>query len=86
MAAFLPESAISLICRVRAAEGARSKEEAEEGEGSRVRCRHSGEGGSEPDKKPLGRPAARPPGRKDAAKRVRRTEAEQQRDAVSPRG
>ena len=47
----------------RAAEGARSKEEAEEGEGSRVRCRHSGEGGSEPDKKPLGRPAARPPGR-----------------------
>ena len=47
----------------RAAEGARSKEEAEEGEGSRVRCRRSGEGGSEPDKKPLGRPAARPPGR-----------------------
>ena len=39
------------------------------------------EGGSESDKKPLGRP----PGRKDAAKRVR-TEAEQQRDAVSPQG
>ena len=67
----------------RAAEGARSKEEAEEGEGSRVRCRHSGEGGSEPDKKPLGRPAARPPGRKDAAKRVRRTEAEQRDAAVT---
>ena len=32
------------------------------------------------------RSVARPPGRKDAAKRVRRTEAEQQRDAVSPRG
>ena len=31
LAAFLPESAISLICRVRAAEGARSKEEAEGG-------------------------------------------------------
>ena len=83
LAAFLPESAISLICRVRAAEGARSKEEAEEGEGSRVRCRHSGEGGSEPDKKPLGRPAARTPGRKDAAKRVRRTEAEQRDAAVT---
>ena len=67
----------------RAAEGARSKEEAEEGEGSRVRCRRSGEGGSEPDKKPLGRPAARPPGRKDAAKRVRRTEAEQRDAAVT---
>ena len=66
LAAFLPESAISLICRVRAAEGARSKEEAEEGEGSRVRCRHSGEGGSEPDKMPLGRPAARPQGRREA--------------------
>ena len=66
----------------RAAEGARSKEEAEEGEGSRVRCRRSGEGGSESDKKPLGRP----PGRKDAAKRVRRTEAEQQRDAAVTAG
>ena len=39
-------------------------------------------GGSESDKKPLGRP----PGRKDAAKRVRRTEAEQQRDAVVTAG
>ena len=40
------------------------------------------EGGSESDKKPLGRP----PGRKDAAKRVRRTEAEQQRDAAVTAG
>ena len=48
---------------MRAAEGARKKKQ-------KV-------GGSESDKKPLGRP----PGRKDAAKRVRRTEAEQQRDA-----
>ena len=39
-------------------------------------------GGSESDKKPLGRP----PGRKDAAKRVRRTEAEQQRDAAVTAG
>ena len=36
-------------------------------------------GGSESDKKPLGRP----PGRKDAAKRVRRTEAEQRDAAVT---
>ena len=40
------------------------------------------EGASESDKKPLGRP----PGRKDAAKRVRRTEAEQQRDAAVTAG
>ena len=39
-------------------------------------------GWSESDKKPLGRP----PGRKDAAKRVRRTEAEQQRDAAVTAG
>ena len=39
-------------------------------------------GGSESHKKPLGRP----PGRKDAAKRVRRTEAEQQRDAAVTAG
>ena len=39
-------------------------------------------GGSESDKKPL----RRPPGRKDAAKRVRRTEAEQQRDAAVTAG
>ena len=32
------------------------------------------------------RSAARPPGRKDAAKRVRRTEAEQQRDAAVTAG
>ena len=37
------------------------------------------EEGSESDKKPLGRP----PGRKDAAKRVRRTEAEQRDAAVT---
>ena len=63
----------------RAAEGARSKEEAEEGEGSRVRCRRSGEGGSEPDKKPLGRPAARPP---DAAEQRPSSSAM----LLSPRG
>ena len=72
----------------RAAEGARSKEEAEEGEGSRVRCRHSGEGGSEPDKKPLGRPAARPPGR--PAARTPRSAFVAQRPSsamlLSPRG
>ena len=68
--------------RKTSSEGARSKEEAEEGEGSRVCCRRSAEGGSESDKKPLGRP----PGRKDAAKRVRRTEAEQQRDAAVTAG
>ena len=39
-------------------------------------------GGSESNAKPLGRP----PGRKDAAKRVRRTEAEQQRDAAVAAG
>ena len=39
-------------------------------------------GGSESNTKPLGRP----PGRKDAAKRVRRTEAEQQRDAAVTAG
>jgi len=39
-------------------------------------------GGNESDKKLLGRP----PGRKDAAKRVRRTEAEQQRDAAVTAG
>ena len=33
--------------------------------------------------RPPGRPAARPPGRKDAAKRVRRTEAEQRDAAVT---
>ena len=39
-------------------------------------------GGSESNTKPLGRP----PGRKDAAKRVRHTEAEQQRDAAVAAG
>ena len=57
----------------------KKKQMREEGAGSAAAAP---KGGSESNTKPLGRP----PGRKDAAKRVRRTEAEQQRDAVSPRG
>ena len=70
MAAFLPESAISL--RFAACEQLKEL----------ARKKKQKVGGSESDKKPLGRP----PGRKDAAKRVRRTEAEQQRDAAVTAG
>ena len=72
-------------CRVeggkRAAEGARKKKQKREKE-AKSAAAAAPEEGSESDKKPLGRP----PGRKDAAKRVRRTEAEQQRDAAVTAG
>ena len=72
-------------CRVeggkRAAEGARKKKQKREKE-AKSAAATAPEEGSESDKKPLGRP----PGRKDAAKRVRRTEAEQQRDAAVTAG
>ena len=65
----------------RAAEGARKKKQKREKE-AKSAAAAAPEEGSESDKKPLGRP----PGRKDAAKRVRRTEAEQQRDAAVTAG
>ena len=72
-------------CRVeggkRAAEGARKKKQKREKE-AKSAAAAAPEKGSESDQKPLGRP----PGRKDAAKRVRRTEAEQQRDAAVTAG
>ena len=64
----------------RAAEGARKKKQKREKE-AKSAAAAAPEEGSESDKKPLGRP----PGRKDAAKRVR-TEAEQQRDAAVTAG
>ena len=57
----------------------KKKQMREEGAGSAAAAP---KGGSESNTKPLGRP----PGRKDAAKRVRRTEAEQQRDAAVTAG
>ena len=57
----------------------KKKQMREEGDGSAAAAP---KGGSESNAKPLGRP----PGRKDAAKRVRRTEAEQQRDAAVTAG
>ena len=66
---------------MRAAEGARKKKQKREKE-AKSAAAAAPEEGSESDKKPLGRP----PGRKDAAKRVRRTEAEQQRDAAVTAG
>ena len=57
----------------------KKKQMREEGAGSAAAAP---KGGSESNAKPLGRP----PGRKDAAKRVRRTEAEQQRDAAVTAG
>ena len=83
--AFLLNQGGNKACRVeggkRAAEGARKKKQKREKE-AKSAAAAAPEEGSESDKKPLGRP----PGRKDAAKRVRRTEAEQQRDAAVTAG
>ena len=70
----------SAACKKHLKELARKKKQMrEEGAGSAAAAP---KGGSESNAKPLGRP----PGRKDAAKRVRRTEAEQQRDAAVTAG